>query len=101
MNELKKQLISTIESLLSAEPLLDFTCYENAKQEKCISIFGFEALDKAQLPQLAKDVIAISKQLGKNASYLSPDRRNAEGSIYIGPPRENKKTVSEGVSDYI
>ena len=99
MNKLKEKLISTIESLLSDEPLLDFTCYENAKQEKCISIFGFEAMDKAQLPQLAKDVIAISKQLGKNASYQSPDRYNSEGSIYIGPPTGNEKTVTDGVND--
>ena len=98
---LKDQLISAIESLLKDNALLDFASYKNKNDAKCISIFGFEADDKASLPQLAKEVISLSKQLGKDASYQPPDRKNSEGSIYIGPPSANKKTVSEGVNDIL
>ena len=97
INQIKEQLVSTIESLLKANPLMNHSSYKNKNDEAAFSIFGFEATSVSNLPQTAKDVIKLAKEAGHNCSYSPPSRFNEEGSIYIGPVSKQKVSVSDGI----
>lgn len=100
MDKIKKALISTVEALLTLNPLLSHSSYQrkdkNGDKVTCFSIFGFEVDKASQLPQEAKDVIKFAKQLGHNASYLPETKFTDSGSIYIGP-NNNDNTVADGI----